>query len=90
MLDIAEEAPDKIAALRRSAKDGDLKAYRITAHSIKGLMATIGAADLSEKAKLHETAAANSDTGFIFAHSEELIEAYEQLTTKIMNALNQR
>ena len=87
MLDIAAEAPDKIGTLRRSAKDGDLKAYRIAAHSIKGLMATIGATELSEKAKMHEYAATNGQKEYISTHCEDLIKDYEAITEKINEAL---
>lgn len=88
MLDIADETPDKVAALRRSAKDGDLKAYRIAAHSIKGLMATIGASQLSDRAKMHEYAASEGRKDYVTAHVEELIEEYEQMTNRITDALN--
>ena len=87
MLDITAEAPDKVGALRRSAKDGDLKAYRIAAHSIKGLMATIGATELSEKAKMHEYAATNGQKEYITAHCEDLIKDYEAITAKINELL---
>ena len=87
MLDIASEAPDKVGALRRSAKEGDLKAYRIAAHSIKGLMATIGANALSDKAKMHEYAATNGQKEYIIAHCEDLIKDYETMTAKIIEAL---
>ncbi|QTE67381.1 response regulator [Clostridiales bacterium] len=87
MLDIASEAPDKVGALRRSAREGDLKAYRIAAHSIKGLMATIGASQLSDKAKMHEYAATEGRKDYITAHVEELIQEYEQMTSCIIDAL---
>ena len=87
MLDIASETPDKVGALRRSVREGDLKAYRIAAHSIKGLMATIGATELSEKAKMHEYAAANGQKEYITAHCKDLITEYEAITEKITEAL---
>ena len=87
MLDIAMETPDKVAALRRTARDGDLKGYRITAHSIKSLMATIGAGPLSEKARMHEYAANNGQKEYIIFHCEELIRDYETITERINEAL---
>ena len=87
MQDITAEAPDKIGALRRSAREGDLKAYRIAAHSIKGLMATIGANALSDKAKMHEYATTNGQKEYIISHCEDLIRDYETITERINEAL---
>ena len=45
--------------LRQSAVKQDYERYRMTAHSMKGLMATIGAEEMSAAAKQHEYAARN-------------------------------
>ncbi|MBQ7166955.1 MAG: response regulator [Treponema sp.] len=62
--------------LQRSAKEGDLNAHRIAAHSLKSSSRMVGAmtlGDLSEKA---EHAARDGDLEYVREHVPELLEAY--------------
>jgi len=61
--------------------------YRVVVHAVKSTSLTIGAEDLSAKAKALEMAAADGDEAFIKANHDELIEEYGELLDKISEAL---
>ena len=65
----------------------DYEQYRITAHSIKGLMATIGAGEMSTAAKRQEYAARNGEYVFIGEHCRTFAQSYEDLCSRILKAL---
>ena len=73
---IAEESGDKIAKMRRDVASQDWDEYRMTAHAIKGLMASVGHKELSEHAKKHEAAAKDRNTEYILSDCEAFFKAY--------------
>ena len=83
--DIVNESSEISERMRKSLETGDIDAYRIDAHSIKGSMATIGLKDFSERAKKHEFAARDNDMDFINADAESFIEDYIKLCDKLSN-----
>ena len=83
--DIVNESSEISERMRKSLDTGDIDAYRIDAHSIKGSMATIGLKDFSERAKKHEFAARDNDMDFINADAESFIEDYTLLCDKLSN-----
>lgn len=85
--DIASAAHEAANELRRSAEKKDYEQYRITAHSIKGLMATIGAREMSAVAKRHEYAASNGEYVFIGEHYGAFAKRYEDLCDEILEAI---
>lgn len=77
----AEE--DRREELMKFYEAGDLANYRVVAHAIKSTSLTIGATDLSEKAKTLEYAAADGDWDFINANNGELLKMYSEILEKI-------
>ena len=85
--DIAAGAPAAARELRQSAVKQDYERYRMTAHSMKGLMATIGAEEMSAAAKRHECAARNGEYAFIDAHCDAFAKQYEDFCGELMKAV---
>lgn len=65
----------------------DWPEYRIVTHAIKSTSLTIGAEELSEKAKALELAAASGDAGYIEANHQEVFDMYAELLGKLSAAL---
>ena len=61
--------------------------YRVVIHAVKSTSLTIGAEELSEKAKALEYAAADGDGDFIKANHQEVVDMYKELLAKISAAL---
>ena len=80
---IATGCDEMTASLRKALADEDYDSYLRDAHSIKGLMATIGFSSLSERAKKHEFAARDMDTEFIKKDCEGFIEEYRTVCEKL-------
>ncbi len=57
----------------------DLENYAITAHSIKGASASIGALDVADKAYSLERAGKRGDITFIWDHHDEMAEEYTDI-----------
>lgn len=72
-----------IKTLRGDLDASDYDAYRMDAHSVKGLMATIGLASLSDRARQHEYAARDGDTEFIKKDCEAFFEEYRTVCEKL-------
>ena len=87
LTDIATGGHDAAKDLLQSAAMQDYEQYRITAHSIKGLMATIGAGEMSTAAKRQEYAARNGEYVFIGEHCRTFAQSYEDLCSRILKAL---
>ncbi len=66
---------------------GDLANYRVIAHAIKSTSLTIGATELSSKAKALEYAAADGDEAFIRQNNDEMVAMYSDILDKIRAAL---
>ncbi len=80
---IAAGSDDMVASLRKALAEEDYDSYHRDAHSVKGLMATIGLAGLSERAKKHELAARDNDIGFIKKDCDGFIEEYRAVCEKL-------
>nr|MCR5624860.1 response regulator [Lachnospiraceae bacterium] len=85
--DIVKDSPVCTQRMRNSLENKDIAAYGIDVHSIKSLMATIGLKDFSERAKKHEFAAKDNDTGFIYSDSNSFIKDYLELCEKLGEAV---
>ncbi|MCR5357000.1 MAG: response regulator [Lachnospiraceae bacterium] len=81
--ELCDEAVGRIEDMRRFVAESDFKNYGINAHAVKGLMATIGMAGLSERAKKHEFAAKEGNNDFILEDYEGFIEEYENVCRKL-------
>ncbi len=78
---------DRRAELVKYYETEDLPNYRIVAHAIKSTSLTIGATELSEKAKALEYAAADGDMTYIREHNEEMLALYSDILERIKAAL---
>ena len=61
--------------------------YRVIAHAVKSTSLTIGAEELSEKAKALELASADGDGDFVKANHQEMMDMYADILSKIQEAL---
>ena len=74
--------------LETAAASKDLDSYRIAAHSIKSLMATVGANALRDVAKAHEDAARNGDDAFVVSGCAGFVQSFGALCSQIEAALS--
>ena len=84
LTDYAKQASDRCAELTSYLEAGNLKDYEILVHSVKSSSKTIGADDLSELAKLLESAARDSDADYVRQHHDALVSGLEELKTRII------
>lgn len=66
----------------------DWKNYTIEVHGIKGAMSSIGALELSEKARQLELAGKESRIEYILENHQELVQSYQRLFTRLSNNRN--
>lgn len=78
---------DRREELKKCFDSGDLATYRVNAHAIKSTSLTIGATELSAKAKALEYAAADGDMNFVKENNDELVAMYTDILDKIRAAL---
>lgn len=86
---IDSEGETKLAMLKKAYTEHNYDAYRIEAHAIKGVMATIYANHLSERAKENEYAVRENRFEFVTEDGPGFAEEYELVLDKIHNALYQ-
>ena len=80
---IAGDYPEKSAKLSGFLADGDLRGYEILVHALKSNMKTVGANQLSEKAKALELAAKEKRAGFITENHSELMRRYREFAVTV-------
>lgn len=73
---IYKEGCENIKKLQQFYADMDLKNYGILTHSIKSVMASIGAEEISEFAKSNELEAKAENEGYIKENAKQFIEQY--------------
>ena len=78
---------DRRAELVKYYETDDLANYRVVAHAIKSTSLTIGATELSAKAKALEYAAADGDRNYIRENNDEMLSMYSDILDKIKAAL---
>ncbi|MCR5620133.1 MAG: response regulator [Lachnospiraceae bacterium] len=71
---------EKRASLDDFLKAEDMKEYRTLIHSVKSGSKTIGAMELSEKARLLEEASANGDLGYVKDNHAAFLREYSGMT----------
>ena len=81
---VEEDRRDELNALLEAE---DWANYRVVVHAIKSTSLTIGAEELSQKAKALEMAAAESDADFVKANHQDMMDMYSDILTKIKGAL---
>lgn len=78
----------RVDAIRESRRTDNWNAYRILVHSLKSSSLTIGAKDLSEKARLLELAIINGNYDEADKMQEALLADYQEIIEKISAVLN--
>ena len=80
---IAGECDEKIENMRRCIAAEDWNGYGLLAHSIKGLMGSIGLDRLSNRARKHENAATDNDAEYILSDCEGFMDEYREVCNLI-------
>lgn len=70
-------------------KQEDWENYRIAVHALKSTSLSIGAIDVSERAKAMEMAAKEGNTPYLMENHQKLMEDYSGLLSNINTALNE-
>lgn len=73
----------KIDEMQKYCDEGDYENYRILVHALKSMSKSIGALEISEKARLLEEAAKNGDGDYIEGHHLLVAAEYRMLVKKI-------
>ena len=81
--DFEKECGEKAEELDGYLKEDDMKEYKVLVHSLKSGAKTIGAMELSEKARALEEASAANDRQFVQANHGEFISKYKQTAETI-------
>ena len=84
---IYDDGPGHIQRLKDCLSSKNYRQYVYEAHALKGLMAGIGAAHLSELARLQEYAGRDGKVGVIDREGDFLIAQYEKMLEGIRDAL---
>ncbi|MBQ9359925.1 MAG: response regulator [Lachnospiraceae bacterium] len=87
LADYALTCTNKCIELISRKDNKDWNEYRILIHALKGASRTIGAAELSERAKALEDASRDEDETFIESHHEDFIVHYKVTVSEIDSAL---
>ncbi|MCR4999056.1 MAG: response regulator [Lachnospiraceae bacterium] len=71
------------AVIQKAYDEGDLKFFTVKVHALKSSARIIGAAELSEQAKLLEDAGKKGDLEYIGAHAKEMLDLYLSYEEKL-------
>ncbi len=85
---ICSECDEKIEKMKNDVASEDWKGYGLTAHSIKGLLASIGMDGLSKRARKHEYAADDLDISFIMSDHEDFLNTYRDVCGRLGDDLS--
>ncbi|MCR4896561.1 MAG: response regulator [Lachnospiraceae bacterium] len=81
---IVDGCEENVEIMRGALAEGDLEQYRIQAHAVKGMLATVGLTAASEHAKQHEFAAREGNTDFLKEDSEAFFAEYLELCGRLI------
>ena len=82
--DYANSVEEKCESLQSFKDKKDWENYRILVHSIKSTSKTIGADEVSAKAKQLEDASKTEDVGYIEENHDSFIKEYKDLSNRIL------
>lgn len=80
-----DDCEDNLSKMNGLYKEENWKDYIILVHALKSTMKTIGAAELSEKAKGLEFAGKENNIDYIKSNHESVMQEYEELMKKLEN-----
>ena len=78
---------DKVQKLEEQFAKEDWKEYRVLIHAVKSTSKTIGADEVSERAKELEEAIKKEDISFVRTHHSEVMKLYEKVLTEIKQSI---
>ncbi|MCL2078842.1 MAG: ATP-binding protein [Oscillospiraceae bacterium] len=84
-----EEANERITQLRDYVSNGNIRLYTISVHALKGALANIGAAELSESALKLERAGESKNIDYIEKNNDRFINGIRRLLTSLKAALEE-
>ena len=87
IMEYLQESEGRMADLERYCAERDWHSYSICAHSVKSTSRMIGAAKLSEDARIMEMAGREANEEMIPAGHMHLLEAYRHLVEKLRAAV---
>ncbi|MDR1124987.1 MAG: response regulator [Deltaproteobacteria bacterium] len=82
------DARERVESLKTMLAAGDLMAYTIGVHALKGASASIGAGKLAEQAGALEEAARMENTGYILRHNDEFLLRLRELLAGLAACLD--
>lgn len=82
-----QDGVKRIASVQNFFDQKELSSYKIEVHALKSASASIGAIDISEKARLLEEASANENWVYLNQNTNEFIEDFNSLLEHIREAL---
>lgn len=85
-----KEGEKKIILLRQLYEDKDIARYAVEAHGVKGVMASICADKISQRAKKHEFAAKENRVSFIDEDIDGFIDEYREVLDYIAEYLTKK
>ena len=83
LVEYVNESEGNLAGLQQFYDGQDWENYRITVHSVKNTSRMIGAAAVSDRALLLETAAKEKDTAAILAAHGSFLADYRNLAARL-------
>ena len=85
-----KEGTKKLTLLRELYDNNDISRYAVEAHGVKGVMASICANDISQRAKNHEFAAKENRIEFITEDIDGFLEQYKEVLEYITEYLGKK
>ncbi|MCL2627898.1 MAG: ATP-binding protein [Oscillospiraceae bacterium] len=82
-----DEGSERMTQLHEYRNTGDLRMYTICVHALKGALANIGAAELSEIAATLEAAGDRKNMDYIEAHTDRFLTGIHKLLDSVKSVL---
>ena len=77
----------RLQRMEKALNEKDYDTYRIEAHAIKSNLATIGAKEMSERARQHEYAVKDNNFDFVLKDHEAFMNGYADLCKRMEQVL---
>jgi len=82
-----DEGSERMAQLHEYRNTGNVRMYTISVHALKGALANIGAAELSEIAAQLESAGDRKNMDYIEAHTDRFLQGIHKLLASVKSVL---
>ncbi len=85
--EIIKDHGPRLKRMEKALNEKDYDTYRIEAHAIKSNLATIGANEMSERARQHEYAVKDNNIDFVLQDHEAFMNGYADLCKRMEQVL---